>query len=162
MIALIAALLLNGTAADLPQIFQSACLDGQVKLSAGTPIGLDAVPDVLRRRLGNPASAQVWRLGGEGDTYLYILTYQPGTNPNARVCGLASEQMDARAAADTLELRVTGQASHDYQPSMQWLSPQAGYRAVVTRAGKFKVAQVNWLNDAERQAAMKAYAQLAH
>ena len=43
---------------------------------------------------------------------------------------------------------------------MQWLSPQAGYRAVVTSAGKFKIAQVDWLSDAQRDAAMKIYNQI--
>jgi hypothetical protein len=70
--------------------------------------------------------------------------------------------MDERAAQNTIELRVTGRISRDYNPSMEWLSPQAGYRAIVTRNGKFRVVQVDVLSDAQRDQAMKAYQQLKH
>jgi hypothetical protein len=172
MFVLMSVLLLNGASAipasvgpsELSGIFQSACLDGEAKLSPGSaaPVSLDALPDELRGRLGNPASTKIWRINTEGNAFLYLAEYPAGSSPNSHVCGLASEEMDSHDAVDTIEKRVTGKASHDYQPSMQWLSPQAGYRAVVTSAGKFKIAQINWLSDAQRDAAMKVYNQIDH
>jgi len=173
MIVMLTALMLNSASvlaaadvgpSELSGIFQSACLDGEAKLSPGSAVAVsfDSLPDQLRSRLGNPASTKVWRINTEGSAFLYLVEYPAGSGPNSRVCGLASEDMDSHDAIDTIERRVTGKASHDYQPSMQWLSPQAGYRAVVTSAGKFKIAQVNWLSDAQRDAAMKIYNQIDH
>jgi len=152
----------NFTSADLPQLFQSACLDREATLSPGTAsaVGFDGLSEGLRRALGTPMSGNVWRLNTQGTAYLYILDYKPGPASSPRVCGVASDQMDPRAAHDTLELRVTGRVSGDYNPSMEWLSPQQGYRAVVMKNGKFRVVQVEMLSDAQRDQAMKAYQQL--
>jgi hypothetical protein len=173
MIVTVSALLLNSASviatpevvpSQLSEIFQSACLDGEAKLPNGSavPVAFEALPDELRGRLGSPASTKVWKINTEGSAFLYLAEYAAGSSPNSRVCGLASEDMDSHEAIDTIEQRVVGKASRDYQPSMQWLSPQAGYRAVVTSAGKFKIAQVNWLSDAQRDAAMKIYNQIDH
>ena len=173
MIIALTALILNSASvaatpelvpSQLSEIFQSACLDGEARLAEGSavPVDFHDLPDELRGRLGSPASSKVWKINTEGSAFLYLVEYPAGSSPNSHVCGLASELMDSHEAVDTIEKRVTGKASHDYQPSMQWLSPQAGYRAVVTSAGKFKIAQIDWLTDAQRNAAMKVYNQIDH
>jgi hypothetical protein len=170
MIASVVALFLAGAAqapsavssADLPQIFQEACLDGEARLAPGSAsaVGFEGLPGDLKHALGAPTSAQVWRLNTEGAAYLYILDYPSGAASSPRVCGLAADEMDTRAAQDTIERRVTGRVSGDYNRSMEWLSPESGYRALVTRTGKFRVVQVDMLSDAQRNAAMKAVKQL--
>lgn len=172
MLGVLTALLLNSGPAlpatdldanDLPGLFAAACLDGEARLSPGSAasVGVDALPRELLAKLGKPASGQVWRLNGAGDTFLYILNYAPGRDANPRICGLASDEMDSRAAAQVVEKRVTG---HEYDgtpyTSLAWTSPQGGYSAVATKAGKFNVVQVNWFSDAQRAAAMKAYGRL--
>ena len=173
MIATMAALLLNGAtvipAADLaptalPQLFQSACLDGEARLTAGSasPVGFNGLPEELKRSLGTPTSGDVWRLNTQGSAYLYILNYPAGPESSPRVCGIAADQMNSEAAQDTVEMRVTGRISGEHSPSMEWLSPQSGYRALVTRNGKFRVVQVDMLSEAQREQALKAYKQLTH
>jgi hypothetical protein len=173
MITTLTALVLSGASvaatpqvvpSQLSEIFQSACLDGAAKLAQGSaaPVDFNALPDELRGMLGSPASSKVWKINTEESAFLYLVEYPAGSNPNSHLCGLASVDMDSHEAVDTIEQRVTGKLSHDYQPSMQWLSPQAGYRAVVTSAGKFKIAQINWLSDSQRAEAMKVYNQIDH
>jgi hypothetical protein len=173
MFATMAALLLNSAtplpaadlvATELPQLFQAACLDGQAKLSPGSasPVGFDGLPAKLKRALGTPASGQVWRLNTQGSAYLYILNYPAGPESSPRVCGIASDLMNSQAAQDTIEMRVNGRLSGEHNPSMEWLSPHEGYRALVTRNGKFRVMQVDMLSDAQRDQAMKVYTQLSH
>jgi hypothetical protein len=166
MIGALAALLLSGGLAQasavggtdaLPQLFIAACLDGQAKLSPGSAeaIGFNALPTDLQRSLGAPSSSKVWRLNGQGREYLYVLTYQRGRNVNPRVCGLASDQMDYNAAADAVEMRVTGQVQPRTLPSVEWLNAKGGYDALATHAGEFKVLQINWLSDAQIAEAAK-------
>jgi len=168
MIGVMAALLFSSTnlpaadltAAQLPQIFEAACLDGEAKLSPGSasPISFDALPSELRKDLGKPTSAKIWRLSGSGQAYLYLLDYEAAANTNPRICGLASDQMDYGEAADAVEMRVTGQVSPKTTPATEWLNPAGGYAALATKAGSFKVLQVNWLSDAQRAALVKAQA----
>jgi hypothetical protein len=145
-------------ATELPQIFEAACLDGQAKLSPGTaaPVSFDALPHELQQSLGKPASGQVWRLNGPGRAFLYLLTYEPNPNTNPRICGLASDAMNYGAAADAVELRVTGEVHPRDTRSIEWLSLEGGYNALATTTGEFKVLQVNWLSDQQRAAATRA------
>ena len=144
----------------LPQLFIAACLDGQARLSPGSaePISFGALPDDIRQRLGEPASGQVWRLNGSGQAFLYVLDYAGGRNANRRICGIGSDELNYRDAADAVEMRVTGAVYPKSRGSIQWMDPKGGFRAFVTRAGKFNVLQVNWLSDAERAAAIASYA----
>jgi hypothetical protein len=163
MVAALAALLLSANlsaadtaAAGLSQVFIDACLDGQAKLGAGAqPVSFDALPQDLRKNLGTPTSSQVWRLGGSGNDYLYVLNYDAAGNASPRICGLASDAMDYRAATDAVEMRVTGAVQPRTMESVQWLNPKNGYDTLATTAGNFKVLQVNWLSDAQRALEMK-------
>jgi hypothetical protein len=166
MIGVMAVLLLSNsspaaadlTAAQLPEIFEAACLDGEAKLSPGTasPATFDALPSEVRHELGKPSSAKIWRLSGSGNAFLYLLDYEPAPNMNPRICGLASDQMDYGNAADAVEMRVTGRVSPKTMRTTEWLNPAGGYSALATRAGNFKVLQVNWLSDLQRAQIVKA------
>jgi hypothetical protein len=151
-------------ATDLPQLFVSACLDGQAKLSPGSAaaVSFDTLPNDLRASLGTPQSAQVWRLNGAGRGYLYILNYAPGRTTSPRVCGLASDAMNYGAAADMVEMRVTGEVHPRAGQSVQWLSLDGGYNALATTAGDFKVLQIEWLSDEQRAQAVKQFQAVAH
>jgi hypothetical protein len=144
---------------ELPRIFIDACLDGQARLSPGSAqrVGFDALPGELRQGLGSPASAQVWRLNGAGHAFLYVLDYPAAPKANPRICGLASDELNYRAAADAIEARVAGAAYPKTNSSIQWMDPDAGYTAFVTRAGEFKVLQVNWMSEQQRAEAVKTY-----
>jgi len=146
-------------ATALPRLFIAACLDGQAKLPPGSaePVGFGALPSDIRESLGNPMSQQIWRLNGPGHAFLYLLDYAPDRNANRRICGVGSDELNYRAAADAVEMRVTGAVYPKSTGSIQWTDPEGGFRAFVTRAGKFRVLQVNWLNDAERAAAIRIY-----
>jgi len=153
----------NPTAADvaaaqLPELFEAACLDGQAKLAPGsaTPVTFDALPAELRQGLGKPTSAKIWRLNGSGQAFLYLLDYQADRHTNPRICGLASDGMDYATAADSVEMRVTGQISPKSTRTTEWLNATAGYSALATTTGAFKVLQVNWLSDSQRAEMQKA------
>jgi hypothetical protein len=66
--------------------------------------------------------------------------------------------MDYGDAADAVEMRITGHVSSKTTLATEWLNPAAGYSALATKAGSFKVLQVNWLSDAQRAAIVKAQA----
>ena len=163
-----AALLLFGAAAvsptaqlqpnALPEIFQSACLDGEARLSPGLvePVEFGSLPSELRRPLGFPSSSKVWRLNGPGRAFLYILEYQSQRTTSPRVCGLASDQMNYAAAADSVEMRVTGAVHPRSTQSTEWLNVKAGYDALATTAGDFKVLQINWLSESAKRELLKA------
>lgn len=165
MILTMAALLLSGTspppsdlsAGELPALFESACLNGEARLSPGsaTAVGFDALPGELRRSLGTPSSAQVWRLNGSGRAFLYILGYPPSPDTSPRICGLASDQMNYGSAADAVELRVTGEVHPRTTRSTEWLNLEHGYDALATNTGDFKVLQINWLSDAQKKALIR-------
>ena len=168
MIGAIAALMLNGAsvlpatdlaATDLPQFFEAACLDGEAKLSPGaaSAIAFDALPGDIRESLGKPSSAKVWRLSGSGRAYLYLLDYQ-GPDESPRICGLASDQMNYTSAADAVEKRVTGEVHPRTMRTTEWINPKGGYSALATTSGEFKVLQVNWLSDSQRQQLIKIQA----
>lgn len=142
---------------DLPSLFENACLNGEAKLAPGSVTSVDfaALPAELRRSLGNPSSAQVWRLNGAGRAFLYILGYPPSRDSSPRICGLASDQMDYSSAADAVEMRVTGTVHPRTTRSTQWLNLDGGYDALATVAGDFKVLQINWLSDSQRDALIK-------
>jgi hypothetical protein len=170
MLGALAALLLTGDAigaaggldsGQLPQLFVAACLDGQARLTPGgaVAISFDALPSTLRQRLGEPLSAQVWRLRG-GSTFLYVLSYQPAQEANPHICGLASDEMNYDEAASAVDRRVTGMPASDAlmgrnSGSVQWTDPNGDYTALVTKAGAFNVVQINWLSDAQRAAVLK-------
>jgi hypothetical protein len=164
MIAPLLMLLLNAAVqpapvptTELTTLFEAACLDGQVRLPPETaaPVGFEALPRDLRHILGKPSSAQVWRLSGSGSAFLYLLNYSGDPDVSPRICGVASDQMDRIAAADVIQLRLTGQANSREAPTTEWLSVQNGYRAVASRAGKFKLVQIYWLSDSQLEAAAR-------
>ncbi len=166
MLAGVAALtLLSGTIAtetdtgDLPHVFIAACLDGQAKLSPADAhaVSFEALPDKLKRTLGHPASAQVWKLDGPGDEFLYIVDYSGQRSYNQRVCGAASNRLDLHAAADEIEKRVTGDVYPKSSGLVQWTDPTGGYTTYVTKAGDFGVLQVNWFSDKVRRRVVELY-----
>jgi hypothetical protein len=146
-------------AAELPNLFVAACLDGKASLSPGeaAAVGFDALPRDLQQRLGKPSSAQVWRLNGGGQAYLYVLDYAPAPHTSPRVCGLASDAMSYSSAADVVERRVTGAVYPRTTRSIEWLDPTGGYNALATTAGEFKVLQINWLSDEQKRVVAQGY-----
>jgi hypothetical protein len=142
---------------SLPDIFAAACLDGKARIPASeaAKIDFDTLPSKLRTKLGRPTSADVFLLSSYGRSYLYILSYAPGRGANPKICGLASDQMDLRVAADLLDARLAGSVYPSKMKTTQWLRPEDGYFATATTAGKYNVVQVNWLNDRDRKEALK-------
>ncbi|HEX6741025.1 MAG TPA: hypothetical protein VF079_04425 [Sphingomicrobium sp.] len=147
---------------NLSGVFQATCLDGQAKLRAGdvTPISYDQLPEALRTSLGRPASGKVWRLNAAGSSYLYMLDYNAGPGISPKVCGLASDAMDGKAAGDMLEARVTGGVARSRPRTAQWLNARDGYVATATTASKFKVLQINWMSEADKEIAQQQVEQL--
>ena len=141
---------------NLPQIFVATCLDGQARMTTSdvTKIGFDDLPSRLRRHLGRPATSDVWRLNTSGNAFLYVLTCVPDPGVNPKICGLASDQMNLRAAADLLDFRLAGSVYAAKLRATQWMRPEDGYVATATTAGKYNVAQINWLSDRDRKAAI--------
>ena len=154
MLALATAALVNAAATapsivttdQLPSLFISACLDGRAQMGSATPIEFDALPSGLRSRLGKPSGAQVWKLQGVDDAYLYSLSYTDRSF-SPRICGVAAKNMVLRPASAAVESRLRGgaPAAGSFRP-VEWLNHEAGYRALATRAGGFTVLQVDWLN----------------
>lgn len=142
--------------AGLPQLFVAACLDGKATLPKGETraVSIDDLPQDLRNQLGSPASAQVWRLNSPGRAYLYLLNYGPEAD-ETKICGVASDRMSLPAAADALEMRMAGYAGSERLEGMQWLMPQDGYVATLTKAGELRVLQINWLSEPARGALLK-------
>ena len=136
---------------NLPGVFAATCLDGQAKLSSGdvTKIAFGDLPSSLRDQLGGPASGNVWRLNTSGNSYLYVLNYAPGRGTSPKICGLASDEMSIDSASELVDIRLTGGTSPKAR-AMEWVRVEDGYVAVTTKAGKFSVAQVNWLSEQER------------
>ena len=149
---------------DLSGVFQATCLDGAAKLRANevTQISFDQLPSSLREQLGRPASGKIWALNASGHSYLYLLDYQAAPGVSPKVCGLASDTMELNPAADALEKRVTGNVSGDRVRSAQWLNAKDGYVATATTAAAFKVLQISWMSDADREAAQVQVQALAH
>lgn len=144
----------GSVAADnLPQLFAATCLDGGARLPAGSLVSSNIrdLPLSLSKKLGVPSSGDVWRINGPGRSYLYILNYNPAAGVSPKICGLASDQMNMTAAADMLDLRLTGSIYRMKRATTQWIRAEDGYTATATTAGDMRVMQVNWLNDAERQ-----------
>lgn len=141
----------------LPEVFAAACLDGAARVPPGsiTKVRFDDLPSKLRSELGRPTSAEVWRVNTSGRAYLYVLSYAPGAGVNPKICGLASDEMSMKAAADLLDVRLAGSVYPAKRKATQWLRPEDGYFAVATTAGDFKVVQVNWLNDEDRTEVLK-------
>jgi hypothetical protein len=168
MIGGMIALLLGGSSAfaaanseptQLPDLFVAACLDGKATLAPGeaAAVGFNGLPEDLQKRLGKPNSAQVWRLNGGGQAYLYVLDYAPAPHTSPRVCGVASDAMNYSSAADLVEQRVTGAVYPRTTPSIEWLDPKGGYNALATTAGSFKILQINWLSDEQRRIVANGY-----
>ena len=164
---LIAVLLAGAVAADVPvsnlaSVFEATCLDGSARLSADqvSASSFDQLPSDLKERLGRPASANVWRLNGAGNAYLYVLDYPPGPGISPKVCGVASDSMDLRAASSALEVRVGAGTTRQKARTMQWVNFQDGYIATATTAAKYNVLQINWMSEADKAAALAQAEQL--
>lgn len=144
---------------DLAHVFIAACLDGQAKLSSedAHPVAFEALPDKLKRTLGDPSSAQVWELSGTGDEFLYVVDYSGKRSKNRRVCGVASNRLDLLTAADEIEKRVTGDVYPKRSALVQWTDPKGGFTTYVTKAGEFGILQVNWFSDKVRRRVADLY-----
>jgi hypothetical protein len=144
------------SAAGLADVFAAACLDGQAHLSADqvTAVPLDSLPNEVRRQLGQPKAGDIWRLNGQGRSYLYVLNYV-AANEGSKICGLASDAMSLAEATAMLERRIDGYVLRDKTRSMQWWRPHEGYVATATTAGKFNVLQLRWLGAKERKRALQ-------
>ena len=143
------------TTDQLPNLFISACLDGEAQavVGGGTPIEFGALPSALRGHLGKPDKAQVWMIDGAEPAYLYALSYTDRSF-SPKICGVASENLSIRPAAAAVELRLTGRNVLNPTPSKstEWLNDEVGYRALATRKGGYTILQVNWLNENQTEA----------
>lgn len=151
------------SATNLTGVFEATCLDGQAKFRAGelSAISFDQLPAGLRDSLGRPSSGKVWQLNGGGQSYLYMLDYdvaRPGVSP--KVCGLASDAIDLKAAGDALEARITGNVERNRPRSAQWLNARDGYVATATSAATLSVLQISWMSDADKADAEAQVARL--
>jgi hypothetical protein len=156
IISLAAATLLNAaltqapiSADQLPNLFIAACLDGKAQTTPGSAsqVGFDGLPTAIRSRLGKPSAAQVWKLNGANDSYLYSLNYTDRSF-SPRICGVASQELVLRPASAAVESHLRGgaPAAGSYKP-VEWLNEKAGYRALATRTGGYTILQVNWLKE---------------
>jgi hypothetical protein len=148
---------------NLTGVFQATCLDGQAKFRANelSAISFDQLPETLRDSLGRPSSGKVWQLNTGGRSYLYMLDYdaaRPGVSP--KVCGLASDSIDLKAAGDALEARLTGNVERNRPRSAQWLNAKDGYVATATSAAALSVLQISWMSEADKAAAQAQVEQL--
>ena len=136
----------------LADTFVAACLDGEALLSPGemSAVGIGSLPSNLRKKLGKPASGEVWRLSTSGRSYLYVLNYAPGGKHDTKICGLASDEMSLDLARTAVDMRMNGYVGAEKLTELQWLMPRDGYVATVAREGAFNVAQINWLSEAGR------------
>ena len=150
-------------ASNLSGVFQATCLDGQARLRAGEvrPISYDQLPEGLRESLGRPASGKVWQLSAAGNSYLYMLDYND-SDGSSKVCGLASDSGEMRAAGDMLEARMTGSVARNRPRTAQWLNARDGYVATATSASTLKVLQISWLSEAAKAKAQAQVEQLPH
>ena len=133
---------------QLAALFISACLDGSANATgAATPIAFDALPSNLRMSLGKPHKAQVWKLNGADQAYLYAPSYTDRSF-SPRICGVASDGLVLRPASAAVESRLRGGvASAGSSRPVEWINEDAGYRALATRKGGYTILQVNWLNE---------------
>lgn len=147
---------------NLPGVFQATCLEGQAKFRADelSAISFDQLPAGLRASLGQPASGKVWKLNGAGQSYLYMLDYSDGSASGSKVCGLASDSIDLKAAGDMLEQRVTGNVERNRPRSAQWLNAKEGYVATATTAAALNVLQISWMSEATKALAQQQVEQL--
>jgi len=161
MISLAAAALLNAAAVatpiapdQLPSLFIAACFEGKAQTTAGsaTQVGFEGLPTAIRSRLGKPSAAQVWKIAGSEDSYLYSLNYTDRSF-SPRICGVASQNLVLRPASAAVETHLRGgrPAAGSYKP-VEWLNDQEGYRALATRAGGYTILQVNWNKDKAAEA----------
>ena len=152
------------SSSNLPGVFEAACLDGQAKLSASdaSAVSFEQLPVTLQKSLGRPASGKIWRLNGAGNAYLYVLDYAPGPGISPKVCGLASDAMDAHSATEALAMRVAGTVERNSARTSQWLNARDGYVATSTSAGSLNVLQISWMSDADRAKTLEQVEQLPH
>jgi len=148
----------DGQTALLTRIFESTCLDREMKLSVNDarPISYDKLPKGLpdgRERAGEPLSANVWLLNTPGRTYLYILRYReiPGIAAE-RICGLASDKLNFEAASDWVLARSNDQSM--IRIPIVW-NMREGYVLEATLDEDFSVLQANWAGQAEREKVLK-------
>jgi hypothetical protein len=160
IVSLATAALLNAAAVQtpispdqLPNLFISACLEGKAQTTAGSAsqIGFDDLPKAIRSRLGKPSEAQVWKLNGADDAYLYSLSYTDRSF-SPRICGVVGQSLVLRPASAAVETHLRGgaPAAGSYRP-VEWLNEEAGYRALATRTGGYTILQVNWLKDKQAE-----------
>lgn len=158
MLPFIAALMIAATppanAGNLPGVFEATCLDGEARFRAGeaTAINFEALPKALQDKLGHPSSGQVLQLSGGGRSYVYMLDYSPGPGISPKICGVASDAIDLNSATSALGARL-GSVDRGASQTVQWVNVHDGYVATVTTATPFNVLQINWLSDADREAA---------
>jgi len=144
------------SSSDVVRLFESACLDGQAQLPAGEAlkVGFNQLPAVLQQRLNSPASANVWRISGDRQAYLYLLEYSASGDAARKICGVASEGIDLQSASAAVERRVAGSVlPRKADESSQWIQLNDGYLATATHVGDLKVLQINWLSPQELRAA---------
>lgn len=160
IVSLAAATLLNAAAVaapispdQLPNLFIAACFEGKAQTAgAATQVGFDGLPTAIRSRLGKPSEAQVWKISGSEDSYLYSLNYTDRSF-SPRICGVASQNLVLRPASAAVESHLRGgqPSSGSYRP-VEWLNEKEGYRALATRTGGYTILQVNWNNDKKTEA----------
>ncbi|GAA4755170.1 hypothetical protein GCM10023264_23060 [Sphingomonas daechungensis] len=156
MMSLAAATLLNAAAVttpvapdQLPNLFIAACFEGKAAATSATQVGFDGLPTAIRSRLGKPSEAQVWKIAGSEDSYLYSLSYTDRSF-SPRICGVASQNLVLRPASAAVESHLRGgQPSAGSFKPVEWLNDKEGYRALATRTGGYTVLQVNWNKDAK-------------
>ena len=141
----------------IENIFISACIDGSVSLSRqdAQPVQFDALPKVLRAKLGTPDRTQVWMLQRPGHSYLYVVEYDD-RDLSPKVCGLASDQLKISPATDALASRLNASVGEDRAATTEWHFPEQGYYALASRIHEYTVLQVNQMSDLQRQEALRS------
>jgi len=153
LLAALAAVQPATASAQSPQnLFVNACVDGEAHLSpaSAAEVGFAGLPDDLRSQYRLPTSARVWQIGG-GPTYLYLFEMADKRGDLKKVCGVTSTDMDKLAITQALDVRLAGSTDSTPRKSTQWVRPSDGYVVTVTSAGRYVVAQVDWLSDRERR-----------
>ncbi len=155
----------DGTVDRMPAIFAAACLDGTVALSPAeaSRVGPEQMPRVLRRRLGSPLSASVWRLSGGGQSYLYVIEYKPDRNTSPKVCGVASDQMTLGSATRLLGKRlnaVANSALHQPVDGLEIINAEDGYSATAMRSGDFTYLELKQMTEQQQKRMLRRLHQI--
>ena len=137
-------------------LFFSACLEGEARLSKGdvTEVGFAGLPESVRQKYRVPQTARVWRIASE-DTFLYLFDMSDGHGNTNKICGVASKEMERNALTLAIDVRLAGSTEQTPRRSTQWLRPTDGFVVTVTTAKRYTVAQVDWLSERDRQRIQK-------